>query len=483
MHDLDIQIREYIDATSDPLTVDDVWYMAVGDTAVRPMTQRPRPKVSGRGTLIAGAAAAVVLIAVGLLPFLLRGGSVEPSATTIPTQIIISNPTTIPPSVPKEESTATTVAPAVVDSSSDRQGPPFKSIDLDRVEWTQIDLDPYVPGFAASPNTVYRDIDGYLISGNGVLTFSTDGRNWTTDPLSPELAEYQAFGSKGEWAVAGTGEWQQRPSDTRVLLHSDGLQWNVVDLPGSEGGWPEFPIVSGASTLVPQGGADQDFWVSVAGGPFEPQDTPWDLPRDMLDGHPDATILAAPDGGFIALLTVVDVHPDDRNLPDRARDNSTLTWAELWASPDGIEWQNQGLPGFLAEDSIGRSLLVSVRSHGGTLVSSVYSANAERRDTGETLLGDHKSTNGLAWTPESANPNSECWIQTMNMGYLCAGMTSEPETAFELSLSTDGDTWATIEPPEIDFESYGFVGGASHGGVGDLLYLSFGDMWIGHFEE
>jgi hypothetical protein len=192
-----------------------------------------------------------------------------------------------------------------------------------------------------------------------------------------------------------------------------------------------------------------------------------------------------------ALMTAFDVHPDDRDLPDDRRDNSTLTLAELWTSPDGIAWQDQGLPGFLAEDAIGRSLVASVRSHLGTLVSSVYSANAERRDTGETMLGNFTSTNGLSWTPASIEPdpsaavidNSECWIHAMNMGYLCAGLTMEPEDEVQLWLSTDGDTWATVEPPEIDFESYGFVGGASYGGVGDLLYVSFGDTWIGHFND
>jgi hypothetical protein len=211
----------------------------------------------------------------------------------------------------------------------------------------------------------------------------------------------------------------------------------------------------------------------------------------MVDGYSDTTILAAPDGGFIALTTVTDVHPDDRDLPDDQRDNSTLTWAELWTSPDGIAWQNQGVPGLLAEDAIGRSLVVSVRSQVGALVWSVYSANAERRDTGETLLGNFTSTNGLAWTPGSIGPDpstadidsSECWIHTMNMGYLCAGWAMEGEEAVELWLSTDGDAWATIEPPEIDFESYGFIGGSAVGGVGDLLYVSFGDMWIGHFDD
>lgn len=477
MHDLDVQIRDYIDATSQPLTIDDILYLSVGEEPVRPITQRTPRKTWNRGWLTAAAVAALVLITLGVTTLLVRATSVEPAAPTLPTTTIAVPET--PVDVP---GTTLIVGPP------DRQGPPFRDANPGSVEWTQVDLDPYVSGFAGAPLTVQRDIDGYVISGNGVLTYSQDGRTWTTDPLSPELAEYQAFTSSGEWAVAGTGEWQQRQTDSRVLLRSDGAQWHEVDLPGAESSWPELPIVSGTSTLVRQGGTGQNFWVSTADGPFEMYEAPWDWPQTTDGEVSGLTILAAPDGGFVALTTYNGVHPDDSDLADGERDpSSALISAEIWTSPDGIVWTNNGAPGFLAADAISRSIYVTIRPHLGELLASATYNGAERRDTGNTVLGDYTSTNGLHWAPvpgpdATRVAESECWIHTMNMGYICASIRIEPETMFELQLSKDGETWVDINMPEVDFESYGFVGGAAYGGVGDILFLNYGDTWIGLFE-
>jgi len=471
MRDLDIQIHDYIEATSEPLAVDDIRNAAVGAGPVRPIIRRQTEKPHTRGWLITGAAAALVLLMFGIMPLVSRGESAGPPAV-IPTVSSI-------PTVPE--------AP-VVEGSTDRQGPPFKDANPGAVEWIQVELDPYVAGFAGAPLSVQRDIDGYVISGNGVLTYSHDGRSWTTEPLSPELAGYQAFTSRGQWAVAGTGEWQQTTADSRVLLRSDGTRWHRVDLPGSDSSWPGLPIVSGTSSLVPQGGAEDSFWVSVGDGPFEMHDAPWDWPPTTAGGHSSVTIVAAPDGGFVALVTYYGIHPDDSGLADNERDpSSTLRFAELWTSPDGIRWDNNGLPGFLAPDAVNRSLTVTIRSHGDELVASASYNGAERRDTGETVLGDYTSRNGLDWvrsagTDSTGEPESECWIQTMNMGYICASIQTEPVMMFEFVLSTDGETWVDVNLPEIDYESYGFVGGAAHGGVGDILFLSYGDLWIGLFE-
>lgn len=471
MRDLDIQIHDYIEATSEPVALDEVWNVAVGAGPVRPLTRREEEKPRNRGWLITGAAAALVLLIFGIVPFVSFDESTRPPAV-IPT---VSTMITVPES-------------RVVEGSTDRQGPPFKDANPGAVEWIQIELDPYVDGFAGAPPTVQRDIDGYVISGNGVLTYSHDGRSWTTDPLSPELAGYQAFTSRGQWAVAGTGEWQQSTTDSRVLLRSDGTRWRRVDLPDSESSWPELPIVSGTSSLVPQGGAEGSFWVSNGDGPFQMHDAPWDWPPATAGGYSSVGIVAAPDGGFVALVTYYGIHPDDSELADNERDaSSTLRFAELWTSPDGVLWDNNGLPGFLAADALNRSLNVTIRSHGDELVASASYNGGERRDTGQTVLGNYTSRNGIDWAPSSGiDPTdfgeSECWVHTMNMGYICASIRTEPETMFEILLSTDGETWVDVNLPEIDYESYGFVGGAGHGGVGDILFLSYGDMWIGLFE-
>jgi hypothetical protein len=89
MHDLDIQIRDYIDATSDPLTIDDILYAPIGAELVRPLRQR-RPRFRwNRGWGIA--AAAFVLITVGLLPLLFSGESDQPAGTTIPVSTTVAN--------------------------------------------------------------------------------------------------------------------------------------------------------------------------------------------------------------------------------------------------------------------------------------------------------------------------------------------------------------------------------------------------------
>lgn len=104
MHDLDVQIRGYIDATSDPVTVDEVFNMPVGAEPVRPIVPRQPERRRNGGWLIAGAAAALVLLIGGVVPFLFSGESSPPTATTIPV------PTSVVVPEPIEESTPTTTA-------------------------------------------------------------------------------------------------------------------------------------------------------------------------------------------------------------------------------------------------------------------------------------------------------------------------------------------------------------------------------------
>lgn len=87
MYDLDVQIRDYVDATSAPLTVDEVLHVPVGDEPVRPFAPRGGGRRPLTGWLVAGAAAAIVVLvigAVGLFAALRSGGEavVEPTTST-----------------------------------------------------------------------------------------------------------------------------------------------------------------------------------------------------------------------------------------------------------------------------------------------------------------------------------------------------------------------------------------------------------------
>jgi hypothetical protein len=87
MYDLDVQIRDYIDATSAPLTVDEVLHVPVGDEPVRPFTPRGGGRRPLTGWLVAGAAAAIVVLVIGAVGVFaaLRSGEesvVEPTTGT-----------------------------------------------------------------------------------------------------------------------------------------------------------------------------------------------------------------------------------------------------------------------------------------------------------------------------------------------------------------------------------------------------------------
>jgi hypothetical protein len=169
MHDLDVQIREYIDATSDPLTVDDALYVTVGEAAVRPINERKVDSRWKRGWVIASVAAVAVAITLGVVPIALRSISSQPAASTIP-----AVPTS--PSVPSVQSSeripmdwveasgtlpstgAFGLSPVVSNGSSflgtvsETTGRPTLVRSVDGVSWSEVDNP--VPNFDTYPVAV-----------------------------------------------------------------------------------------------------------------------------------------------------------------------------------------------------------------------------------------------------------------------------------------------------------------------------------------
>jgi hypothetical protein len=230
MHELDAQIREYIDATSDPLNVEDIWHSPVGTAPVRPIDERrTEPKRWNRGWVIAGVAAAAVLVTVGILPLLVGGDTLSPTATTIPTPV----PTTTPGPV---LTTIPVVEPTTVDDALTRGA----SV---AVEWTMAtgalptwNLSSVVPIVTNGSSFL-----GVLDTGEdnalgdvGTMVRSVDGVSWDEVASPIELID---LGSHSPIA-AGTHYllgWSssdffrcQRGDETScsVPISADGLTWD-----------------------------------------------------------------------------------------------------------------------------------------------------------------------------------------------------------------------------------------------------------------
>ena len=90
-----------------------------------------------------------------------------------------------------------------------------------------------------------------------------------------------------------------------------------------------MPVVSGRAVVVQDESTDDAHWASPDGGSFEYVEAPWTWPSGVVDPWSDLQLVAVPDGGFAALLTLYGVHPDEEDLPDDRRDNATLKFAVI----------------------------------------------------------------------------------------------------------------------------------------------------------
>jgi hypothetical protein len=229
MHELDAQIRDYIDATSDPLTIEDIWHVPVGTTAVRPIDERSAaPRRWNRGWIIAGAAAVAVLVTVGILPLLVGGDILPPAATTIPTPVPATIPNPVPTTIPDVE-------PTTVDDT-------FTGEVRVVVEWTMATgaLPTWNQPRVAPIVTNGSSFLGVLDTGDdnalgdvGTMVRSVDGVSWDEVASPIELADlsfhspiaagthYLMDSSNFDRTRCGIGD----EKSCSVQISADGLTW------------------------------------------------------------------------------------------------------------------------------------------------------------------------------------------------------------------------------------------------------------------
>jgi hypothetical protein len=489
-NDLKHQVRDYtarVVNTVEPLSMTEILERPIGDGAVRPAVRRSHSSRRRTNVLAAiGAAIAVTaLVVVAVLIGNDASAPIEPAPpadTPAPTKLPVEEPQQVEPVLP---------APETFDSES----PDTEALDegeiypaaetltvatsLGRLIWTL-----YLGDGAGIPS-VQADIDGYVMSGFGdEMLFSDDGVTWTTTPSDPGLEGYRVFQPEGDWAVAGHSMWQSSGS-SRDLLRSDGERWVKVKFEGQADDWPQIPLESGKVLVVQE--SDDDLQVSTNGGAFQHVAAPWSFPAASVDPTFNSTMVAIPDGGFAAYIEMVDAHPSNNE-----RDPLYLTFAEVWTSPDGVNWTKHHLPTFLEPGDINKRLGLDVEEKNGELRASVGAV-----DYGGAAPREYTSTDGLTWrrtsapdsTPIEANrPATQEYrvLQTTDLGYVDSETENRDDRlAMRYWLSSDGTTWdeipGVVEPDDFD------TGGASVGAVGSILFAGFGGdsaaVWVGHFEE
>jgi len=170
MHDLDNQIREYIDATSEPLTVDDVLSVPIGEAPVRPISNRTFAAHWSRGWATAAVAAVITVIALGSVPWLMsRTDGGAPAADETPLATAEVTPTT-EAAITSDTVPATTATVADVPVVPPGEGTKLSFVQSDVLEderwnsgvWFKGDLYALVsPGRGGDARDLVRTRDGF----------------------------------------------------------------------------------------------------------------------------------------------------------------------------------------------------------------------------------------------------------------------------------------------------------------------------------
>lgn len=500
--DIDAQIREYLNSTSEPLTATEV----LQEADQKPAVLAPSRRRSAPGWLIAVAAAIIVLL-LGLITLLLPDDDQSPATNS-----------TLP---------VTTTQPETVDST------PNSSQSSLSFEWTEVEgpngsLPP--SGFTWSPTDGYVGVDGGgglnrpTESGIQYRWTSVDGLGWDQEsgpvpnpPLSADgLTEFLSSlvadpgdirlnpaavfdpiqSTEGviidvvhlrlkvpwhEWYEwDGEGEWEESlvtwdsESETITLTRSDGTTAavlavqedrdtaSIIDVGSNEvkgvlRGSDDLPLdrlIAAArhgqlrlgAYLRSEDGATWSFHLS----PWPEEDFFWGLPINPTQS-----------GGFTATVS-----------------NDAEGSVSTWMSNDGISWVRQGSLEFL--DSIDSYLDVHVYPFAGRLRADVL-LDDPTEGYGETVSWE--SSNGLDWTPSSEDFGNAPHVDTdqTNFGWVASTWLYEGGSA--LWISSDGRTWNRIETP-ASYQNRRLDGLWQAGGAGDVAYLSITTgtttyLWIG----
>lgn len=295
MSDLDMQIREYIDATSQPLTIDDVVGEPIGLIAGS-ATQR------SRAWAVAVASAALVLVVLGVLPWLLRSPGVDEPAGPPPSPSV-STPEATDPEIPMTSvPEPTSPAPGETDASG-TFGQPVPVLTVLDVPpgWTRVSHNETVFPTGSS-------IDVVTAGGPGLVAF---GSTCDRERRDCELASW----TSGDGLV-----WE---------LHPIGGQGQIVDAVSGDLGL----VAVGISSMVVDADAEPPtqscvpaVWFSENGVSWEPVSTV-SHPNNAFDSGTGSSCSL-----FVNGVT---------NLEGRlvAVGYAMGTATAVWVSDDGHDWR------------------------------------------------------------------------------------------------------------------------------------------------
>jgi len=456
MHDLDIQIREYIDATSEPLTVDEVLHVTVGDEPVRPITLRDRGQRSRRGWLIAAAAAAAALVLIGGFGLLVRVVNETDDAPVVDDPVV----TTTQPATIADLVTSTTAAqsldevvetepPVVEDDAATpwRIGalPPYAetgtiATPLGDAHWVRLsgsDNDPPWPvggghalpvpeGFAVfQPPRIDYSIDPEVLVP-AQLWVSADGIDWRVEELPVDAAAVEAALTYNDGVY-----WLTSIEPNGLWRSTDAAQWEAYDPSGLATPGPGWhsngviapPVTAGDVTLT-YGNFNNDHNNSntisdlheerlylLGDGEVVRVEVPWPTFSNVAVGFNLVTLFGARDWIYAY------VEGDQRS--------------DVWRTSDGRSWTNLGAPGF----------------------------------------------------PESAAPIGHTSFTLLSESLVVTNHFALPGAAWE---TTDGTTWSPVPdglpagtyPTRLEsgwFASDGDKGGPDSG---DTLWMQVGGTWV-----
>lgn len=327
MLDLDRQLREFgsfVDEAVEPVRAAEITH------------RRPAPVLHPvrRNLVIAGVAAAIVVLIIGAVVILDPFGSEGP---------FIEEPTTIPPTT-----TITTVATTAPEAPSTSTTPPV--VGPPDISWVRVESDAFVGSGGPIMEEVIAGGPGLIAVGaswseqeTGFVWHSTNGNTWSRVPHDEKVfgdASIMAVtaGGPGFVAVGNAGGWDESGS-AAVWVSEDGVTWSRVPhnetVFGGPGLQAMYDVTVGGPGLVAVGwdnpleeGSDASaaVWTSIDG-------LTWDrVPHDeAVFGGPATHVMWAVATGEPGLVAVGhDGAWSGSGGPGQP--------AAVWTSPNGLTW-------------------------------------------------------------------------------------------------------------------------------------------------